>query len=116
MKFETELWDAINRYATSVGGDPASHVYGNAARMQAVTDVGKIVDRVASRQRIDDLTVDELVKGGNAAAARACDTGPVYETAKELAQMWRDERTAPIELLDRLAQHFSDEPSTEESP
>ena len=30
----------------------------------------------------------------------------VYETAKELAQMWRDQRTAPFALLDRLAEHF----------
>ena len=106
MQFEVELWDAINRYAISVGGDPASHVYGNAARMQAVADVGKIVDRVAARQRIDDLVVDELVKGSNAAATRACETSPVYETSKELARMWRDQRTALFDLLDRLAGHF----------
>ena len=105
-RFEADLWDAINRYAMSVGGDPASHVYGNAARMQAVADVGKIIDRVAARQRIDDLVVDDLVRGHNA-AARACETGPVYETAKKaLARMWRDERTASFELLDRLAGHF----------
>jgi hypothetical protein len=106
MQIEIDLWDVINRYAISVGGDPSGHVYGNAARMQAVADVGKIVDRVASWQRIDDLTVDVLVKGHNAAAARACETGPVYETVKELARMWRDQRTASFDLLDRLAGHF----------
>src|SRR5262245_47903688 len=92
MEFEVDLWDAINRYAVSVGGDPASHVYDNVPRMQAVADVGKIVDRVAVRH--------------NAVAAQACETGPVYETAKELAQMWRDQRTASFELLDRLAAQF----------
>lgn len=109
MKFEADLWDAINRYAISVGGDPAAHVYGNTPRMQAVADVGKIADRVAARQRIDDLVVDELARGSNAAAARACETGPAYETAKELAQLWRDQRTAPFDLLDRLAAHFPKE-------
>jgi hypothetical protein len=39
----TDLWDAINRYAISVGGDPSKHVYGNVARMQAVADVGKVM-------------------------------------------------------------------------
>jgi len=53
MQFEVALWDAINRYAITVGGDPAHHVYGNTARMQAVADVGKIVARVASREQID---------------------------------------------------------------
>jgi hypothetical protein len=45
MQFEDDLWEAINRYAISVGGDPASHVYDNVSRMQAVADVGKIVAR-----------------------------------------------------------------------
>lgn len=72
MEIEVALWDAINRYAISVGGDPSSHVYGNTPRMQAVADVGAIVARVASRQQIDDLVIDDLVKGGNGAAAAAC--------------------------------------------
>ena len=90
VKFEVDLWDAINRYAISVGGDPASHVYGNAARMQAVADVGKIVDRVAARQRIDDLVVDELAKGGNAAAAAACERGGEVKHLKRLYAESRD--------------------------
>lgn len=109
MQFEVDLWDAINRYVVACGGDPGSHVYGNTARMQAVADVSKIVDRVAARQRIDDITIEDLVKGSNAAAARACETGPVYETTKELARMWRDQRTAPFTLLDRLAAYFDPE-------
>lgn len=76
MAFEADLWDAINRYAVACGGDPGSHVYGNTARMQAVADVGKIVDRSA------------------------------YAVAQELAQLWRDQRTASFDLLDRLAAHF----------
>ena len=114
MQFEADLWDAINRYAIAVGGDPAAHVYGNTTRMQAVADVGKIVDRVAARERIDDLAVDDLASGGNAAAARACETVPVYESAKKLGQMWRDQRTAPFDLLDRLAAHFTKEPPKEQ--
>jgi hypothetical protein len=72
MEIEVALWDAINRYAISVGGDPSSHVYGNTSRMQAVADVGAVVARVASRQQIDDLVIDDLVKGSNGAAAAAC--------------------------------------------
>jgi hypothetical protein len=72
VEIEVALWDAINRYAISVGGDPSSHVYGNTPRMQAVTDVGAVVARVASRQQIDDLVIDDLVKGSNGAAAAAC--------------------------------------------
>jgi hypothetical protein len=75
MQLEVELWNAINSYAIAVGGDPSRHVYGHDARMQAVADVGKVVAKVRSRQRIDDIVVDELVKGSNAAAAAACDRG-----------------------------------------
>lgn len=44
---EGELWDAINHYAVSVGGDPSRHVYGNTSRMQAVVDVGRAVNKMA---------------------------------------------------------------------
>lgn len=33
------IWDAINRYVQTCGGDPSKHVYGNIARMNAVVDV-----------------------------------------------------------------------------
>lgn len=76
MKFEVDLWDAINRYVVACGGDPSSHVHGNTARMQAVAEVGSIV---------------------------AAATSPGHDVAKELAAMWRAQRTASFELLDRLA-------------
>lgn len=38
-----ELWNAINAYVRACGGDPAKHVYGNAARMDAVVRVEKAV-------------------------------------------------------------------------
>ncbi len=47
MQLEKELWDAINDYAISVGGNPAKHVYGNTPRMRAVAEVSRIVDRVS---------------------------------------------------------------------
>lgn len=43
MQFEIELWEAINRYASSVGGDPSGYVYGNVPRMQAVADVNNTI-------------------------------------------------------------------------
>lgn len=45
MQFETGLWDAINRYASSVGGDPSEHVHDNERRMQAVADVGRLISQ-----------------------------------------------------------------------
>ena len=70
-QLETELWDAINRYARAVGGDLSSY-QGNAPCMQAVADVGKFVAKAVSRQRIDDVVIEDLVKSGNGAAAAAC--------------------------------------------
>jgi hypothetical protein len=75
MQLEVELWNAINSYAIAVGGDPSRHVYGHDARMQAVVEVGKVIARVRSRERIDDIVVEDLVKGSNAAAAAACERG-----------------------------------------
>lgn len=72
---EIELWDAINGYAMAVGGDPRRHAHGHDARMQAVAEVGKIVAKVRSRQLIDDIVVEDLVKGENGAAAAACERG-----------------------------------------
>ena len=72
MRFEVELWDAINAYATSVGGDPSKHVYGNTSRYHAVAAVARVVDQAALRRRIDDVTIGELAKGCDAAAGRAC--------------------------------------------
>jgi hypothetical protein len=43
MQLEIELWEAINRYASSVGGDPSRRVYGNVPRMQAVADVNNTI-------------------------------------------------------------------------
>lgn len=34
-----ELWDAINRYVVTCGGDPSRHVYGNTPRMTAVSNI-----------------------------------------------------------------------------
>lgn len=43
MQFQNLLWDAINRYATSCGGDPSDRVYGNTSRQQAVASVNDAV-------------------------------------------------------------------------
>ncbi len=72
MQLEGKLWDAINRYAIAVGGDPAMHVYGNTLRMQAVAAVGAVISKLVAPLRVDAIAIDELVRGNNAAAARAC--------------------------------------------
>lgn len=40
----TALWDAINDYTQACGGDPSSHVYGNARRQCAVARAERAVD------------------------------------------------------------------------
>lgn len=45
------LWDAINAYVVSCGGDPSRHVYGNTTRMRAVSDVESAVDEEVSASR-----------------------------------------------------------------
>ena len=49
MQIEVDLWDAINRYAVTVGGDPGQHVYGNVPRMQAVADVGAVIRKLVAQ-------------------------------------------------------------------
>ena len=44
-QLEIELWEAINRYAGSVGGDPSKQVHGNVPRMQAVADVSRLISQ-----------------------------------------------------------------------
>ena len=36
---KVKLWESINAYVVACGGDPARHVYGNAARQNAVSEV-----------------------------------------------------------------------------
>lgn len=38
-ELRVRLWDAINNYATTCGGDPSAHVYGNTSRQKAVAEV-----------------------------------------------------------------------------
>lgn len=60
MQLEVALWDAINHYAMSVGGDPSAYVYGNEARMKAVAVVGRVVDEITSRWHRDALASDHV--------------------------------------------------------
>lgn len=53
MRFQRALWDAINRYAVTCGGEPSNHVYGNVARMQAVSTVNDAVRGVLERDAAD---------------------------------------------------------------
>jgi predicted RNA-binding Zn ribbon-like protein len=71
MAFETHLWDVINRYAASVGGDPSAHVYGNKVRMQAVTDLNETIDKLLRNQQTAERVIDEVVKGSEAASRHA---------------------------------------------
>ena len=92
MQFEVELWDAINRYATSVGGDPAQHVHGNDARMQAVADVGQIVSRVAAKQWVNDLIVGDLTRAEKATAERADKAVELERDLTHLRRLYAESR------------------------
>jgi hypothetical protein len=48
------LWDAINQYVVSCGGDPSTHVYGNTTRMRAVVTVESIVGGIASAAEYEE--------------------------------------------------------------
>lgn len=63
MQFEVALWNAINRYAISVGGNPAKHIEDNVARMQAVADVGTIVRHAHLVEPPDDLPTNPDCQG-----------------------------------------------------
>lgn len=39
MQARGAMWDAINKYVETCGGDPSKHVYGNTARQRAVVEV-----------------------------------------------------------------------------
>lgn len=40
---KNQLWDAIQRFAVSCGGDPSGRVHGNTARQQAVADIEAVI-------------------------------------------------------------------------
>lgn len=48
MEYDDEvlLYEAINEYVVSCGGDPSRHVYGNTARQKAVSRINGIVERI----------------------------------------------------------------------
>ena len=92
MQFEVALWDAINRYAISVGGDPPHHAHGNVARMQAVADVGEIVARVAAKQWVHDLIVGDLTRAERATAAKADKAVELERDLKHLRHLYAESR------------------------
>jgi hypothetical protein len=40
------LWDAINKYVKSCGGDPSKHIYGNTPRMDAVVMIKRYAEQL----------------------------------------------------------------------
>mgnify|MGYP003494868936 CR=1 FL=1 len=63
------LWDAINRYAQTCGGDPSKHVYGNIARMNAVVDVEQVLRDAAFEEpeRTPDVVLRAMLRAYEAA-------------------------------------------------
>ena len=56
--YRSVLWEAINAYVITCGGDPSEHVYENAARMAAVVRVEIVSDCVIDR----DVLKTELLR------------------------------------------------------
>ena len=55
MAERVRLWDAINAYVVSCGGDPDRHVYGNTRRQTAVAQVEQIVREIRVSVRNEAL-------------------------------------------------------------
>lgn len=51
LETQSRLWEAINRYVETCGGDPSKRVYGNTARMECVVEVEAIVFSENSRDQ-----------------------------------------------------------------
>jgi hypothetical protein len=73
-RLEFDLWEAINRYAISVGGDPSRHSHGNTPRMQAVVDVDALVARVRSQEPIEAATPCRHLRAVMTEAGLLCGT------------------------------------------
>jgi hypothetical protein len=68
VDLKTALWEAINRYAISVGGDPSEHVHDNTPRMQAVADVeGALAALVLKFGVLDEAPLRWLLGPGSEA-------------------------------------------------
>lgn len=109
MQFEIALWEAINRYVVTCGGVPGGHVHGNERRMEAVVAVNTVIQGALARQRIDDVVIDDLARGSNAAAKAACDRGAEIHRLRDALSMVRfalcstTERSEDaVEMIDRV--------------
>jgi hypothetical protein len=40
------LWDEINQYVITCGGDPSKHVYGNLPRQKAVANISSVIKEI----------------------------------------------------------------------
>jgi hypothetical protein len=72
---ENALWDAINRYAMSCGGDPSDHVHGNTLRQQAVVEVSEAVSEIVRACDADVSAFSALLGEAEAASAYYQTTG-----------------------------------------
>ena len=52
-RWKVDLWNAIDAYAVSVGGDPQKHVYGNVPRMNAVVSVESAIDTARAEDKAE---------------------------------------------------------------
>ena len=130
MQIDVDLWDAINRYATAVGGHPliTPEQGNNTARKCAVADVAATLGRAItdgrseiekqlrsdhacltrlyaeSRDYVSTLTRerDDLVTSANQDVVERNQLDPICEVAMDIARVWKFERRAPSELLDQL--------------
>lgn len=75
-----ELWDAINRYVATCGGDASKHVYGNTARQREVANVHAALDGMETFAR-----------------AFLAVMGALEEQGELMPPFWRDQLRAAIE-------------------
>ena len=52
IEHQALLWDAINQYAESCGGEPHTLVYGNTRRQQLVVEIMRLVYQSNNRSSV----------------------------------------------------------------
>ena len=65
IEHQVLLWDAINQYAESCGGEPHTLVYGNTRRQQLVVEIMRLVYQSNTKHHRCDDQRGEHTRGGS---------------------------------------------------
>lgn len=106
-KEQVALWDAINKYVVTCRGNPSLYVYGNTARMTAVSEVEAAI---AAIQRAD---LSKVLKANRERddwrhRAELCSAAmDKFQEQRDEARAERDAAKAALELLSNATQQHA---------